>query len=388
MHSVKIDGFLSCSFDPKDSDVIKLFRVIAEALDIRLVNVSGAATVVPPQEAAAKIENCSLMIAICTKRSELKNGEHVMPQAVQDEMGIAFGKDVPILMFVEEGVSAVGFKPNFGTYRPFLRSNLTDSEFIADVISDIHQAKLKTLGEDVSLAQAGMDDAFAEYLNHLVELKPEGDDYNWHYSSQKKLVYLESSKRGFPSGVWPTVKAKHLEGVEPAKWELKLISSSRDIKLNSLVEKQTNDCVEVLLKPEPHPEKGDTIEYATYSKSRFINAVWDDEVGEDIFVHLEAGDFECADGLVFIHRARKALIEFRFPASYGLTQDEIHPFVGAYTQRVDYLVPSELSRTKTDWSDFGGNISLKMEIESPLPGHIYGIAWHPKQRTKAKTPTS
>lgn len=380
MHSHKIDAFLSCSFSPPDQEVIDFFRTIAEALDIRLINVSGASTSVPPSEAAKKIDSSSLLIAICTKRDELTTGKFVMPQAVQDEISIAFGKDVPILMFIEEGVEAVGFKSNYGTYQGFQRAKLLELDFIKQAISAIHTAKLRAVGDEDSVTQAGLDDAVAEYVHHLVELKPDSEDFSWSYSTQKKIIYSVASKRPFPSGVWPTVKARCGEIVKEATWECRVLSSSNGITIKSEIEKKTADCIEVLLKPEPHPVAGDFIEYATYCTSRYINAVWKDEVDEEVYVHLDEGDFECADGLVFIHRAKIALIEFRFPETYGLSEKDFHPFVGSYTTRVDYLVPSELARTTIEKISFAGNVSIKLKVESPLPGHIYGIAWHPKVR--------
>ena len=380
MQSIKADAFLSCSFAEGDKEVVNFFRSIAEALDVRLVNVSGASINIPPAEAAEMIDNSTMLIAICTKRDELKTGEHVMPQAVQDEMAIAFGKSVPILMFVEVGVSAAGFKANYGTYEEFNRNELNSTQFIAKAVTAIHNSKLKALGDDGGIPHAGMEDAFSEYVHHLVELKPTSEDFLWSYATQKKIVYSELSKRSFPSGVWPTVKARCGDDVVPATWSVKVLASSNDIKLIERIENHTTDCIEVLLKPDPHPEKGDFVEYATYATSRYINAVWRDEVEDGVFVHLDNGDFECADGLMFIHRAKTALIEFRFPASYGLNVEDFHPFVGAYSQRVDYLVPSELERANVEKISFAGNISVKLKVTSPLPGHMYGVAWHPPAR--------
>lgn len=380
MQSIKIDAFLSCSFDQDDSEVVEFFRTVAEALDVRSVNVANASTNAPPHAAAEMIDNASLLIAVCTKRDELTNGKHVMPQAVQDEISIAFGKKVPILMFVEDGVELAGFKANYGTYEKFNRANLRSDEFIKKAVIAIHTAKLTALGDDGGVVQSGMDDAVSEYVKHLVELKDQDGDYVWHYYTQKKMTYNEPSKRAFPSGVWPTVKAKCGDTAGPATWSSRLIASSNDIKLIEEIERHTADCIEVLLKPEPHPDKNDFIEYATHSSSRYINAVWFDEVEDGVYVHMDQGDFECADGLLFIHRAKAATIEFRFPESYGISVDDLHPVVGAYSTRLDYVVPSEIERAEVRKESFAGNVTITMKITSPLPGHLYGIAWHPPVR--------
>jgi len=382
MQSVKADCFLSCSFREEDKEVIAFFAAIAEGLDLNLVNVSNAWTSTPPEVASRLIDGTSLLIALCTRRDKLASGRWIMPQAVQDEMGIAFGKNVPILMFIEGGVVAVGFKSNFGTYTEFTRDQLSDTAFIGKVVNAIHNAKLNALGDNGNALQTGIEDAFSEYVHHQVELKESRGDYLWTYATQKRLVYTQNSRRTFPCGVWPTVNSRHSDNAEVAKWECRLIASSSDIKLTEHIEKQTPDCIEVMLKPEPHPDKGDYIEYATYSQSRYINAVWADETAGSLFVHLDSGDFECADGLMLIHRTKHAMIEFRFPESYGLKAADFHPFVGAYSTRVDYIVPSEVERAMVTKMDFAGNVSLLMKIESPLPGHIYGFAWHPQPRPK------
>ena len=328
MQSLKADCFLSCSFRDEDKNVIAFFSTIAGALDLNLVNVSNASTSTPPEEASAMIDGSALLIALCTRRDELAAGGYHMPQAVQDEMGIAFGKKVPILMFIEQGVEAAGFKSNFGTFEEFTREQLSDTAFIGKTVTAIHNAKLKALGDSGSALQTGIEDAISDYVRHQVELRESGGDFVWTYATQKKLVYTESSRRGFPCGVWPTVNARHSANAEDAKWECRMIASSSDIKLVEHIDKRTPDCIEFMLKPEPHPDKGDFIEYATYSQSRYINAVWADETEGSLFVHLDSGDFECADGLMLIHRTKHALIEFRFPESYGLKAADFHPFVG------------------------------------------------------------
>jgi hypothetical protein len=139
-------------------------------------------------------------------------------------------------------------------------------------------------------------------------MREDGSDYYWSYSTQKKINYVQASKRGFPSGIWPTVKSSCIESDREATWEVEVLSSSREIDLISDLEVQTKDCIELTLRPNPHPEKGDVIEYRTFATSRYINAVWAEELDEEVYVHLDEGDFECADGLLFIHRTKGAKI--------------------------------------------------------------------------------
>jgi hypothetical protein len=234
----------------------------------------------------------------------------------------------------------------------------------------------------------GISEAHAEYVYHLIELKSKDEGFIWEYSTSKKLHFTKPSKRGFPSSVWATVPANLPEAPEAIKWSINTISSTRGIIAEAKIESETPERLEVLINMVPPPEEGDHVEYTTNTASRYINPVWKDEVTSNSLVHLNDGDFVCADGLIFIHRTKKGILEFRFPREYGLRRSEIHPFVGSYTSSVDYEVESELTRATVKTEDFGGSISVRMEIESPLPGHLYGIAWNPKDRPLTETPHS
>jgi hypothetical protein len=377
--SPRIDAFFSCSFRDDDKAVNSIFEALARGIGIQLTNVDTAATATPPGVAKRKIEASQLLIAVCVRRDQLSAGKFTMPQAVHDEISIAYGLGVPVIMFVEGGVQFEGFKTNYGTYHSFDREKLAEPAVLESVVRAIFEAKMDVLGPEIIGSEHGMAGCHADYVRHLVELHKINGSWAWSYSTAKKLSFTETWKGSFPSGVWPTVECSHLDQV-PAQWSSELIGSSRDIKLLETIEKSTPDCIEVQLKPEPHPENGDFIEYKTSARSSNINAIWLDQTTNCPNIHLEKGDFTCADGLIFIHRTKKAKIEFRFPAEYGLKLNDIVPFVGSYTSKVDYEVPSESERATISVDDFGGNIVIRMDLTSPLPGHIYGIAWNPPLR--------
>ncbi len=381
MNSAKVEGFFSCSFLESDKNVNDFFRSISQALDIQLCNVDSASANTPPNEAKRKLDNSQALIAICTKRDKLASGDFVMPQAVHDEISFAYGKDIPVLMFVEDGVDLQGFKRNFGTYLSFDRQFIFSPEFLEKSIRAIHELKLQILApHQLGLIQ-GISESHADYVHHSVELKYVGADFMWEYNTSKKLIYSASSKRGFPLKVWASVPALAPNDAQPISWDVKLHSSTNGIKLIPKIEKQTPNCVEVMVKLEPNAESGDYIEYSTFVSSRFINPVWLDEATDGVSVHLDDREFRCADGLILIHRTRKAVVEFRIAREYGLKRSDFQPFVGSYTSAVDYEVSSELQRSNVRIEDFGGNLVIRMEVESPLPGHIYGIAWNPPVRT-------
>ncbi len=380
MQSVKIDVFFSCSFRDEDKEVNDYFIGVCNALDLAPTNVDGGSSKIPPEEAKRQITEAQALIAVCTKRDEMKDGRYHMPQAVHDEISFAFGIGTPVLLFVEDGVVLEGFKQNFGTYSSFERAKILDPAVIEKTVRDIHRLKLDVLGPHQLGTNMGMSDAIAEFVYHSVELKSCGSDYIWEYSTAKKLVFQHESKRRFPFHIWTEAPTDLPDSAPPIEWTCHLKSSSNDIEIFDEVEEHSPRVIRGLLKLLPHPQKDDFIEYETHVASRYLNSVWKDEVNDGQVVHLDDGDYSCVDGLIFTHRTKRAVIEFRFDRKYRLKCENIRTFVASYTSGMDYEVPSEEERAKVTKEDFAGSACVRIEIESPLPGHFYGVAWEPLER--------
>lgn len=380
MDSANVDAFFSCSFADEDKSVNEFFYAICEALDIRGGNVSTAFSQTPPEKAKQLISDSQALIAVCTKRTAIGGGNYSMSDAVHDELSFAFGKDIPVLMFVENDVLLAGFKNNFGTHLRFDRDNLCDPEMIKNAVAAIHGIKMDVVSPNDLIIDQDTNEFYAEHHRHLCEMKENGSNYLWTYSSTKRLNFLKAYKRSFTTAYWATVACGGNGDEPPITWELNVDTASRDLHIHETIEKHTPECIEALLKIEPHPVPGDYIEFSTNVSSPYLNPVWDEDVGASSPLHLEAGDFKCFDGLIPIQRTKKLILEFRFPRSYGLKKHEIVPFVGSYTSYVDYEVPSEISRATVDIETYGGNLEVRMEIDSPLLRHVYGIAWNPKKK--------
>ncbi len=99
MNSANVDVFFSCSFAEEDKKLNEFFYAICNALDIRGSNVSGAFAQTPPEKAKQMIADSQALLAICTRRTEMRDGKYLMPDAVHDELSFAVGKDIPVLMF-------------------------------------------------------------------------------------------------------------------------------------------------------------------------------------------------------------------------------------------------------------------------------------------------
>lgn len=241
----------------------------------------------------------------------------------------------------------------------------------------IHNLKLFALGPDQGHV-SGITESHAEFVHHSVELRFGLAGPSWKYSTVKRLVFSQPSRRPFPIGYWATVPVRPGD-TKNMSWGVSLRSSSKDISLNHTVEKHTPSCLEARVRLNPPADENDYIEYVTRAESPYLNPVWEEDLAEDATpIHLDDGAYLCYDGSMFIHRTKKAILQFRFAVESGLRKFDLRPFVGSYTSTIDYEVPSELKRMDIRFGDFGDSVSVRIEIDSPLPGHMYGVAWNAK----------
>ncbi len=387
MRSIPVDVFYSASFNPGDAELNAFFTAVCSGLDINGSNVSFGANRLPSEQAHKLIAGSQGLIAVCPKREALTDGRFNMPQAVNDEIALAYGLGKPILVIAEEGVNKGGFKEKYRTFQTFDRSRLDDPGFITAAIKAIHEFKVELIDQSHFGQAHEPADSHAEHLSHLVELRKTADDFAWEYSTTKTIVYTRDSTVAFPTSVFATQGVKVPDDSEPIVWEYKHVGSSGALRLVPTIDQQSSTCVDVRLKPDPAAEKGDHITYRTYSRSRYLVPLWEDETLDDRRVHLNKGEFRVSEGLLFIHRTKKAVLEFRLCREYGLKKSDIVPFVASYTSSIDFEVESELNRAEVRIDDYGGSLTVRMEIESALPGHLYGIAWNPPVRPASGNPS-
>lgn len=380
MQSAPVDVFFSCSFREDDREVNDFFLTVCSALDIKCINVDSAYSAVPPEVARRKINDSQALIAIATKRNKLESGAFAMPSAVQEEISMAYGKEVPILLFVEESVAIDGMKGNFCTHITFNRENLRNNDIIEKIVRSIHGIKLEIISPYDLVYDHDSPEVIADHVKQLIELRADGDSYLWSYTTSKKLQFLNTFKKGIPVSFWATVPAKIPDGEKPIEIEIQLDSHSRDLSMKVEKQKEGPDCAKSTIKIEPHPEKGDFIEYSSYAESKYFNPIFNEDIAEKIIVTVDGEAFQCVDGFIPIQRTKIATLEIRFPRGFGLSKKNIRFFVGSYTDEVDYIVESEIARATVEMSELGGHLTAKMEIESPLLRHMYGFAWNPPHR--------
>lgn len=380
MKSAKIDVFFSCSFRDDDKELNEYFKSICSGLDVNLVNVDKGHVRTPPSQAKKMITDSQALIAIATKRTEGVDKKFMMPSAVREEISMAYGLDTPILLLKENGVELDGFMGNFGTHFTFERDKVKDNKIIEQIISSIHGLKMDVVSPHDLVYDQDISEFYAENIYHLVELITKDGEFCWVYSSTKKIIFQKQYKRKLNTGFWATTNVKVPDGSPLMECDVKVDGGSRCFTITKDILRHKSDCYEASLKIDPAPVEDDYIEYSTIAKSKFLNPIFKEDMIDPVPIAVGENNFFAFDGVIPIQRTKKATIEFRLPREFGLKKDDVQPFVGSYTSNVDYVVESEIKRSKITKESFGGNITIRMEVDSPLLRHIYGIAWNPPEK--------
>jgi len=373
-----VQAFLSCSFDPKDRDVVDFFASICRGLDLECVNVDKGYVLTPPEQARKLIMDSQALIAIGTCREELKSGFYSIPKAVEQEVSMAFGNNKKILIFLEDGVDTTsGFTDSYSTYFKFDRSSLLSPKFLQQAVASIHGLKMDVImPEELQLEQLGQKNVFAESSRHKIELIDNSGLYTCRYSQTRRLKFLSRFIDPIKTAGWAEVQTKENSPSDFIKWSCHIEDSNRPFILNATEEKSASNICQLSITFDPTPEKEDFIEYSVTFESPYLNPVYMEDVEDDHpGIIVNGTKYRCVDGLIPTMRIQDLKIQFCIPASLGLKKQDIVPFVGSYA--LDYLVESETKRMAIEAETFAGNIFYELTIQSPLIHHFYGVAWNP-----------
>lgn len=376
MDSIAVKAFLSCSFRPDDHDVVVLFHQICKALDIDCQNVSGAYKRVPAEQARKMIAASDLCIVIASRREEISEGFYRMPEAVNEELSIAYGKEKPILLFVEKGVQIDGMKTGYCTYATFDSDSLWTSDQISSIIKSLHEEKLELIPVQSAHQTQVSRDKIIRSNKFLIELRPCESELRWFYTLQAKIEFFKDIEVGLPLDFWAGI-AQAAESSEPISVDVELIEAPKNMKavLTNVTSSSTES--KNLLEFDPKPQKGDVVEYWCYVNSPHLNCRYKDETSSTPPLRIGGKEYHCFDGFLTVHRVQHAMVEIRFPSGYGLSARDVVFFVGNYGNGVDYLVSEEIERANVEIDEIGGNVRLRATIDNPLFQLLYGFAWNP-----------
>lgn len=259
-------------------------------------------------------------------------------------------------MIVEDGVELSGFSSNYGTYLRFSRELLHDPMFIEKCVRSIANLRSEMDINRSLDSWVNNADAYNEYAHTLIELTRNEDDFLWTCALAKRVIYSRSSTGRLPSSFWSTVGPKVPSEAPNFSWACQLHSSSRGIKLKSEISRLSPTAAEAVISLTPPPEPGDFVEFTITAQSRYLNPVWISEASDEESTHLNAGSYKCADGTIFLRPTRRGIIEFKFPRDYGLSLEDIVPFVAIHTITLASEVKRELERVKIEKYAIGANI--------------------------------
>jgi hypothetical protein len=387
---MEIRAYLACSFDDCDMDIVDLFISICNGLGINCINVNIGCSPTPPEKACELIENAHMFIAIATRKTEVSPGKFIMPQAVDEEMSMAFAKNKPILLFAEDGIdTGSGFVKNYCTYSKFDRGALHSLEFLKKAIKSIHELKLLTIQpHELELAQHGQGNVYAESCRCLTELIYQSGSFTWRYTQSRSLRFTSRFNDPIRAAAWAAIPPNEDVPAKVFKWSYDIRNGSKQFGITPIVEKMTNDFCEISFSISPKPENGDFFEFIDVFESPYLNPVYLEDIPESHpNVIIDGIVYACYDGVIPIYRAQNFKAQFRFPVELGLKPADFVPYVGSFSTRIDYLVETEIERMKTSIESFGGNIIVDLTIQSPLLQHIYGIAWNPPKKPRSEEDT-
>jgi hypothetical protein len=376
MKSVQVKGFLSCSFQDSDREICQLFRAVCEGLDIDCVNVDRAWNEVPPDRARKLIEECKVIVAVATQREQLHDGSFNMPPAVRDEISIAYALKKPLVWFKEKGVNLKGFLQNYGTHLEFERTGIHEPNFLKKVISSVHDLKLTALASEEVMGDQDTQGVLLERMHAMFELKKEDGCYVWVCTTNRLFRFTKPYESRIKAAAWPVASANGGPAREKIVWSVIKGHSSRPFTISTDVERDSPEVLEVSSKVDPVPNDGDTLELTHVFKARHLNQILRSDTGFNGGCLIGNRHYDCCDGLVPIFRTKELKLRIIFPQDYGILTGDIEPIVCAYSAGIDYPVETEKQRCKVSKENFAGTVLYTIEVESPLPRHIYGAAWN------------
>lgn len=382
MQSATVRAFFSCSFKKDDKPVNDFFRALCEGLDIACHNVDGGYTEVPPDKARQLIAESDAVIAIAPARNRFHDSdEYAMPEAVSNEISIAYGLKRPILIIKEDNVRTDGFLTTYATYLSFSRTQLHDPEFIKKAVKSIHMIKMGSLSEHELLVNQEHTEYVAESASHLYELEREGQGFVWQHSLERKIVFTKNFFKPLKIWRWNDVASgRSPDGLPPVEVRFEIISSSRHFDTKISFDELGPFGVIGNIAFDPMPVVGDFIEFFLSFRGAALIPIFADDVFGGGTVEIDGIKYNAFEGIIPVNKAKAVDLQFRIPREYGVHVGDIHFFSGSFTQGVDYVVQSEIDRARVTKEVVGGKISISAKLTSPLLRHIYGIAWNPPNR--------
>lgn len=384
MKSASVKAFFSCSFRDEDKEVNDFFRAICEGLDISCYNVDSGYSEVPPEKARSMINDADAVIAIAPARNKFDSSDQFsMPEAVSNEISIAYSFDKPLLVLKEHNVRTDGFLSNYGTHLSFDRDKLYSTDFLRKAVASIHNIKMGSLSDHELLVSQEVTEFVAEKVSHLYELEREEGGFYWQHSMQRIIVFNKNFNKPLKISRWNDFTlGKSSEGLQPIELTVELIKSSRNFEISIEYEEHTAYGITANVHFTPSPVAGDSIEYFVSYRGAHLCPTYLEDTDSIADVEIGGRHYSAFDGVIPVNRAKDIELQFRFPREYRLAEADACFFVASFVQGIDFVVESEIERAHVSKEVVGGKLSITAKISSPLLRHVYGVAWMPPCKPK------
>lgn len=381
MSSVPIKAFFSCSFAEADRSVNEFFKAICEGLGFECSNVSVADAGVPPDVARRLIGEASVFITVAVKRDRIRDSDkYKMPESVSNEIGMAYGQEKKILMFVENCVEVGGLQTNYGTYLTFDRAQLHSGGFLKSAVESINRLRHSLFNGHDLMVNPNPTEYYAIRAAHSYTLDYCANGLEWKHSMSRRIRFTKPMQRPLKISRWNDAAfGKPSTGLPPVEVNFHLNRSTRPFVPSINIVESSAFHIDGDVTFTPNPVEHDEIEYTVSYKGANLMPLYSDEVSSIKPVPIAGHGFRAFDGVIPITPIQLLELEFRFPSrAMGTVQPEF--FVGSYSKNIDYLVDSEIGRAKVSRAEFGDTIVLRATVSSALLRHVYGVAWEPPAR--------
>lgn len=377
----RVSTFFSCSFRDEDATVNDTVRALCEGYGLDCHNVSHGSPENPGAEAQKEIAESELVVCVATKRTSIADGGWKMPDAVRDELTIASTLGKPVILLVEDGVTVEGMSERAVTWLRIERDSLTQPDSLKDLAASIERGK-SHVGARLSIDAAPRCGFVTEFVNLEMELRVTNGMPVWTYELTRRIRFVEDDYAPIISMAGSVAPERICREQVPITscFEILNEESSRDFTMSPQMKRQSATVCEAELQFDPKPKSGDCVQFVAEFSSPILNPVYSDELSDTIGpIVIDDSQYTAYAGLVPTHETEELRIRFRIPRGFDDSSTGIRPFVGSYSNGVDYIQPQELSRLNIDDGDWS-HPTLMLTAEKPLLGHMYGVAWQPPDR--------
>jgi hypothetical protein len=365
----KLRAFLSCSDDPADKDTVTFFERLLESLGFEPYRASrqGESGSVD-ERIRAEIRASPCLAAVMTRRKQSTGGEWEPPIFVAQEIAIAYGHDIPIMAFAEEGVSVEGITPRVTTYERFNRDGLIDNA--AAIVGYLCRTKEALLAR--SKGRSFVSDHVRKSLTSRVSVDLDGT------VRHANEITIESISEQLAS-VEHELSLLSPFKIEDFEFDFFDGSTSSDAKVTRGLRSEGDKAVLWYVTFSPPLGLGQT---ATYSYEARMKGLYPLTQEAAAACADEGDEARAHEEWIIVAPTEKLDFCMRFPRGYAISAPRFSVLTGL-SDHVDKSQVDALRRASAfSAARTGGEWELRLVVSQPRIGSQYRISWQPPTQTE------